>query len=166
MKTLRVGIASYGQMKARTMAIARGEHKPAQDEPKVWFTSKESLAMVLSGRNRDLLALIDRQKPGSFTELAQLSGRKKSNLFRTLKTMSRYGLVELTKGPRGTFCPRIPFDHLSVRIPLTSGWGQTQETSSKERGFKTLRDANLKSGVGRGRERVEGVPARAEVKSR
>jgi len=29
MKTLRVGIASYEQMKARTLAIARGEYRPA-----------------------------------------------------------------------------------------------------------------------------------------
>ena len=31
MKTLRVGIASYEQMKARTLAIARGEYRPATD---------------------------------------------------------------------------------------------------------------------------------------
>lgn len=166
MTILRIGIASYSQMKARTMAIARGEYKPVHDEPKVWFTSMESLAKVLSGRNRELLALIDRKKPGSLTELAQLSGREKSNLSRTLKTMSRYGLVELTKGPRGTLCPSIPFDHLSVRIRLTSGRGQTQESSCKERGFKSLRDANSRSGGSRGRERVDGVPAQAEVKSR
>ena len=30
MKTLKIGIAGYDQMKARTMAIARGEHKPPQ----------------------------------------------------------------------------------------------------------------------------------------
>src|ERR1035438_1371130 len=42
MRTLRVGIASYEQMKARTVAIARGEYKPAAGEPKVWFTSAES----------------------------------------------------------------------------------------------------------------------------
>ena len=29
MKTLRIGIANYDRMKQRTMAIARGEHKPA-----------------------------------------------------------------------------------------------------------------------------------------
>ena len=77
------------------MAIARGEHKPARDEPTVWFTSIESFAKVLSGRNRMLLEMIAREKPGSLTELAQLAGRNKSNLSRTLKTMSRYGLVEL-----------------------------------------------------------------------
>ena len=45
-------------------------------------------------RNRELLALIAREKPDSLTELTTLAGRNKSNLSRTLKTMSRYGLVE------------------------------------------------------------------------
>ena len=164
MKTLRIGIASYDQMKARTMAIARGEHKPAVDEPKVWFTSMESFAKVLSGRNRDLLALIDRKKPASLTELAKLSGREKSNLSRTLKTMSRYGLVELTEGPRGTLCPRAPFDQVSVRISLTSGQGQTHGTSCEERGFKSLHDANSRSGIAPA-ERAKSVPARVGAKS-
>ena len=57
MKTLRVGIASYEQMKARTLAIARGEYKPAAGEPKVWFRSAESFARVLSDRNRALLGI-------------------------------------------------------------------------------------------------------------
>jgi len=39
MKTLRVGIASLEQMKARTIAIASGKYRPAAGEPKVWFTS-------------------------------------------------------------------------------------------------------------------------------
>ena len=70
MKTLKIGIAGYDQMKARTMAIALGQHKPAKGEPKVWFTSVESFAKVLSHRNRELLALIAREKPDSLTELA------------------------------------------------------------------------------------------------
>ena len=58
MKSLKVGIASYADMKARTMAIARGELKPRPGEPNVWFTSIESLAKVLSDRNRALLNLL------------------------------------------------------------------------------------------------------------
>ena len=111
MKTLKIGIAGYDRMKARTMGSgfhrdARGEHKPTRGEPTVWFTSIESFAKVLSQRNRELLAMIGREKPGSVTELAELSGRSKSNLSRTLKTMSRYGLVELREGKRGTLVPR------------------------------------------------------------
>ena len=120
MKTLRIGIAGYDRMKARTMTIARGERKPTKDEPMVWFTSIESFAKVLSGRNRELLALIAREKPASLTELAELAGRNKSNLSRTLKTMSRYGLVELKEGRRGTLVPRVPYDRVSLDVSLTS----------------------------------------------
>ena len=120
MKTLKIGIAGYDRMKARTIAIARGERKPARDEPKVWFTSVESFAKVLSHRNRELLTLIAREEPQSLTELAELSGRNKSNLSRTLKTMSRYGLVELKAGKRGTVVPRVPYDQVRLDVSLTS----------------------------------------------
>ena len=120
MKTLTIGIAGYDQMKARSLAIARGEHRPATGEPKVWFTSVESFAKVLSQRNRELLALIAREEPDSLTRLAQISGRNKSNLSRTLKTMSQYGLVELKAGKRGTLVPRVPYDQVRLDVSLTS----------------------------------------------
>ncbi|MDE0108883.1 MAG: helix-turn-helix domain-containing protein [Bryobacterales bacterium] len=120
MKTLRIGIAGYDRMKARTMAIARGEHKPAKDEPTVWFTSIESFAKVLSQRNRELLSLIAQENPDSLTELAALAGRSKSNLSRTLKTMSRYGLVELEKGRRGTLVPRVSYNQVRLDVSLTA----------------------------------------------
>ena len=44
MTTLKVGIATYQDMKTRTMAVARGERRVKADEPKVWFTSTESFA--------------------------------------------------------------------------------------------------------------------------
>ena len=80
MKRLKVGIAGYEQMKARTLAVARGERKPGRGEPRVWFTSMESFARVLSDRNRTLLHLIAESEPDSLAELAALSGRAKSNL--------------------------------------------------------------------------------------
>lgn len=116
--TLKVGIDSYGRMKARTLAIARGDYKPSADDPSVWFTSVESFAKVLSERNRELLALIARKNPASLTELAALSGRSKSNLSRTLKTMSRYGLVELKQGERRTVIPRVPYDRVSLDLSI------------------------------------------------
>ncbi|MDE0165484.1 MAG: helix-turn-helix domain-containing protein [Bryobacterales bacterium] len=120
MKTLKIGIAGYDRMKARTMAIARGELKPAKGEPTVWFTSVESFAKVLSQRNRELLEMIAREKPRSLTELAELAGRNKSNLSRTLKTMSQYGLVELRAGQRGRLIPWVPYDQVSLDVSLTS----------------------------------------------
>ena len=120
MKTLRVGIASYEQMKARTVAIARGEYKPAADEPKVWFKSAESFARVLSDRNRALLGIIAESAPESLAHLAELTGRQKSNLSRTLKTMERYGFVQLNRGARGSLIPRVPYQRISLTLPLSN----------------------------------------------
>ena len=52
-------------------------------------------------------------------ELAVLAGRSKSNLSRTLKTMSQYGLVELRSGARGTLVPRVPYDQVRLDVSLT-----------------------------------------------
>jgi predicted transcriptional regulator len=118
MKTLRVGIASYNEMKAMTLAVARGQRKLAPRDPRVWFPSTESFARVLSAANRDLLRLIAEKTPGSLEELSQLSGRKKSNLSRTLKTMANYGLVRLDRGFRGRITPRVAHDRIELALPL------------------------------------------------
>jgi len=119
-KILRIGIASREQMKARTIAIARGEHKPTSDEPKVWFTSMESLAQVLSSKNTLLLEMIRRARPASLQELADMTGRKPSNLSRTLRTMERYRLVRLDRSG-GTLVPTVPYDRLSFEQELGAG---------------------------------------------
>ena len=133
MKTLKIGIAGYAEMKARTLAIARGEHMPAKGEPKVWFTSIESFAKLLSEHNRHLVKLIARERPGSLTELADLAGRSKSNLSRTLKTMSRYGLVELRSGERGKLVPRVPYDQVRLAVSLTgTGSGASDSIGTRQ----------------------------------
>jgi len=120
MTTLKVGIASYREMKARTLAIARGQRRLAPGEPKVWFTSTESFAKMLSAGNRDLLRIIADKTPGSLDELAQLSGRKKSNLSRTLKAMAGYGLVRLERGERGRIAPHVLHDRVELDLPLAA----------------------------------------------
>lgn len=119
MTTLKVGIASYDEMKSRTMRIARGEHRPRPGEPKVWFTSTESFAKVLSAGNRELLRIIAENAPGSLDELARLTGRAKSNLSRTLKTMESYGLVRLERGERGRIAPKVAHDRVELDLPIT-----------------------------------------------
>jgi predicted transcriptional regulator len=119
MKTLRVGIASYAEMKARTQAIARRQYKPAANEPKIWFTSAESFARVLSDRNRAMLQMIAEAAPKSLARLAELTGRKKSNLSRTLKTMEHYGLVQLKPGVRGSVIPTVAYQTISLVLPLS-----------------------------------------------
>lgn len=123
MKTLMVGIANYELMKERTMKIARGEYRAGKSEPKIWFTSLESFARILSDRNRELLKLIYEHQPDSLTELAEVSGREKSNLSRTLKTMNRYGLVNLKEGPRGSVIPRVPYSNIKLDMSIAGHTG-------------------------------------------
>lgn len=118
MSTLKVGIANYDEMKTRTLAIATGTFKPKRNDPKVWFTSMESFAKVLSDKNRVLLDLIMEKKPDSLAELAKLSGRAKSNLSRTLHTMERYGLVQLKKDANGKIIPRVPYTDIVLDVSI------------------------------------------------
>jgi predicted transcriptional regulator len=119
MKTLKVGIASYDTMKARTLAIARGELKPKAGDPKVWFTSPESFARLLSNRNRSLLSVIAASQPESLSELAAQTGRTPGNLSRTLRTMERYGLVRLHKDARGKVRPEVPYRDVRLEMSLS-----------------------------------------------
>jgi predicted transcriptional regulator len=118
MTTLRVGIASYEQFKEYTMAIARGEYERSPDESKVWFSSIESFAKVLSERNRELLRVISETKPQSLNELAATTGRAKSNLSRTLKTLERHNLVHFDKGKGRNLVPRTPYTDVVLDLSL------------------------------------------------
>ncbi|SIO93751.1 HVO_A0114 family putative DNA-binding protein [Vibrio spartinae] len=67
----------------------------------IWFDSLKSVANVLSKENQQLLKVIAEQQPQSVTELAALTGRAVSNVSRTLKTLGKYNLVEMTKSQNG-----------------------------------------------------------------
>jgi predicted transcriptional regulator len=97
MKAIVIGIMPQEKIRERLFEIARGKYKPKPTEPKIWFTSMHSLAEVLSDENRALLKIIKETKPLSISSLAELTGRKTSNLARTLKTMSNYGIVDMLR---------------------------------------------------------------------
>lgn len=97
MKAIVIGIMPQEKIRERILAIARGEYKPKPSDPKIWFTSMKSLAEVLSDDNRALLKVMTEMKPESISALAEATGRKPSNLSRTLKTMSNYGIVDLKR---------------------------------------------------------------------
>lgn len=114
MKKMIIGIATQQAIRARALAIAKGDHQPRPDEPKIWFTSMRSLAEVLSDDNRALLRVIREEKPESLSQLAEVTGRAPSNLSRTLKTMERYGLVEMQRELR-TVRPVVKASEFVIR---------------------------------------------------
>ena len=114
----KVGIATHDQLRERALQIARGERRRRAGEPRIWFTSLESLARILSEPNRRLLRIIDEQRPSSLAELEVLTGRRASNLSRTLRTMSRYGLVKLVPGKRGSVAPKVLVRQVHMDLSL------------------------------------------------
>ena len=117
---IKIGVASNEEIKKRTLAIARGELKPADDEPKIWFNSLESVARILNRANRELLAEIATHEPPSLKELAKRVGRHESNLSRTLKTMENYDLVVLVR-ENGRLKPRTKITGVDINLV----WGQS-----------------------------------------
>ena len=47
MKIVKIGIASQEEIRERVLAIAKGELKPKKSDPKIWFTSLESLTRTM-----------------------------------------------------------------------------------------------------------------------
>ena len=116
-KTIKVGIMSKEQYKKRTIDIAKGIYKPRNNEPKVWFESVKSMAQILSNENQKLLQVILDNHPQSLKELEELTGRAKSNLSRTLKTLERYGIVELHK-QNNALVPEVKATNFQVEFGL------------------------------------------------
>lgn len=117
---MRVGIISKTDYIKRTISIAKGDYKPKDDEPKIWFESLSSMAQVLSDENQKLLKIIVESKPQSLAELERLSSRKKSNLSRTLKTLEHHGIIELLK-KNGKLIPKVKATDFSVEFGLSYG---------------------------------------------
>lgn len=113
MAVLKIGIAPQKAIRQRTLDIAAGRYIPGDDEPKVWFTSLESLAQVLSEENRAILTTIQEHHPESVSALAELVGRAQPNLHRTLKKMEAYGIIELKK-VKGKSVPYVKYDDFQM----------------------------------------------------
>lgn len=94
MKAL-IGVMPEEMVRQRILAILKGDYKPAADEPKIWYNSLAALAQILSPDNIALLSLMYERNPQTLTELATLSGRHKSNLSKTLKTLENRGFVKM-----------------------------------------------------------------------
>ena len=114
---IKIGIMSREDYKQRTIAIAKGTYPLKKDEPEVRFKSLQSMAQVLNSENQRLLQLIMDEHPQSLKELENLTGRSSSNLSRTLKTMARYGIVELEKNNRRVV-PKVKASDFQVEFGI------------------------------------------------
>jgi predicted transcriptional regulator len=113
MKVLRIGVASVDEFKARTIAVVKGQRKVRAGEPKLWFSSAQSIGKLID-QNWPLLQEIRRHPPRSMTELAARTGRSLSNLSRTLKSLELRGLVSIEGGEGLSKRPVVTYDRIEV----------------------------------------------------
>ena len=99
-KVIKIGIMPADVFRERMIDIAAGRLVPKRGEPKIWFSTLKSATEVLSDANRELIKMIVEEKPKSYQELAVMSGRKASNLGRTLKTLEQYGIIRIKRRAR------------------------------------------------------------------
>lgn len=78
------------------------------------------MAEALSSDNQDLLRLIAERNPQSLAELEQMSGRKKSNLSRTLKMLEGYGIVAVKRQDQ-RMIPSVKATDFKVEFGLNLG---------------------------------------------
>lgn len=113
---------SREEYRQRTIAIAKGEYIPKHGEPKIWFESLQSMSQVLSNENQELLKTILDRKPNSLKELEEITGRRSSNLSRTLKMMERFGIIALTRDKKN-IKPVVKATSFKVEFGLKRAFG-------------------------------------------
>jgi predicted transcriptional regulator len=124
--TYKTGTLS--QFKAWTQRIVR-DPSQAETLPRQWFDTDatarlrsgitaEAMVKLLSPENLTLLQTIGRDQPASVYELAELTGRKPSNLSRTLKRLEQAGIIRMAPGSGKTRKPLLLAQKVRMEIDL------------------------------------------------
>lgn len=134
-------VGSLGEFMAWTKAVVR-DPSLAEGTPDRWFDSEdgarktlaqetaapsvpattvspEAMVKLLSKENLSLIGVIATAKPQSMRQLADMVGRKESNLCRTLKKFERAGLVKFVPGQGRTRAPVLVATKVTLAIDLT-----------------------------------------------
>jgi predicted transcriptional regulator len=91
----RYKVQSLTSLEEEMRSVARGERPAPTDASRPSFNSVNALIRLLTPENRQLLALIRDRKPGSVSELVQMTGRAQPNLTRTLAKLEAAGFIKM-----------------------------------------------------------------------
>jgi predicted transcriptional regulator len=118
MSILIVVVMPSANFQAHILQRAQSNCEGGEDKPLIWFTSIVNVAKILSDSNRELLATLAKCKPASVQELANLTGKPKSTLARTLAALARYDFVKFERGPGRALVPYVAYDEIHIHMPL------------------------------------------------
>jgi len=121
---------TIGEFMAWTQQVVTNPQQ-ALNGPKQWYDtdatalkaesgglSAEAMVKLLSSDNLALLQVIGRDHPDSVKALADMTGRKPSNLSRTLKRFEQAGIVRLSPGPGRVRRPLLIANKVRMEIDL------------------------------------------------
>lgn len=111
-------IQSMKQLKAEMLAVTRGRRQPPVDAGQMSFDSVEAVMRLLTPDNRQLLAVIEKNRPTSVADLARMVGRAESNVSRTLSKLVAGGFVRLRPGAGKAKVPEVVIHRLTVDIDV------------------------------------------------
>ncbi len=120
MKTLRIAISNYEMDVSREMAIAEGKRKREFGKPFSRYMSFDMFAKNLTDENIDLIQLIAAKKPKSIKELALISEKEESKILSILSCLEAGGFVNLNRIEGGQIIPTVPYEDISIHIPVRS----------------------------------------------
>ncbi len=122
MKVMAIGIRSHEEsMKAFAAAFeAAQKGVPPKDKGGVYFTSLEAVRNFLTPRRLDILHKIKQKNPRSIYELAKILKRSFPSVLRDVETLTRHGLVKLTKAKtaRRSVHPTVSYDAINLWIGI------------------------------------------------
>jgi predicted transcriptional regulator len=114
-KTIKIGIATVPEMRARSLAVVAGTRKVLPGEPKVWFPSISDAMRVVSDENMALLRILREQHPESVDALARSVGKPVTEVAQSLQTMANFSLVKLHR-KEGVVVPVAACDHVTIEL--------------------------------------------------
>jgi predicted transcriptional regulator len=122
MKSVAAGKRSAPR-RARKRVFASAKAAQQFDERKAMIAleSVEAALRLLTGQNRDLIRMIEAGNFNSMADLAAQSGRAESNLNRTVKKLSKLGLVTLKRERGRLVKPELAIRSLRIELDFVDG---------------------------------------------
>jgi predicted transcriptional regulator len=105
----------------RVFASATAVRQYEERQAMLALESVEAALRLLTGKNRDLIRIIQAGKFSSMAELAAQSGRAESNLNRTIKKLSNLGLVRLKRERGRLVKPELAIRSLKIELDFVDG---------------------------------------------
>ena len=105
----------------RLFASQKAARQYDERQAMVALESVEAALRLLTGQNRDLIRMIEAGKFNSMAELAAQSGRAESNLNRTIKKLSKLGLVTLKRERGRLIKPELAIRSLRIELDFVDG---------------------------------------------